>query len=212
LVVLRFAVAILLVAAAFAVATSGVAVAAPSIADLEGFAGIEFGDSLEVAKKKHPEMRPVSTNDTRLNAAAIQSPHLMRQVIGDYKLGNVPTPVQVELRFWRDQLWAVVVYYDRGESEAVLKYLDETYGPRTSGAPERPIWSDDRVQLQVVTTGGWYGATSKPISEDARAWFFKKLSGHAPAADEGSDKPAEKHDHSHESAKPVAGSENKPKP
>ncbi len=210
---LRILSALLLVAAAAAVATgSEPAAPSPSIADLKGFAEIEFGDSLEVAKKKHPEMRPVSTTDTRLNAAAIQSPHLVREVIGDYKLGNVPTPVQVELRFWRDQLWAVVVYYDRGESEAVLKYLDETYGPRTSGTPQRPIWSDDRVQLQVVTTGGWYGATSKSISEDARSWFFKKLSGHAAAADEGSSKPAEKHDHSHESAKPVAGSENKPKP
>jgi len=153
----------------------------PSVASLQGFAGVHFGDSVETATAKLPAMKPLA-NDQKMPAAVFASPHLRRFLFEGYELEGVAAPLKVELRFWKDQLWAFLVYFEKEDAPAVLQALEKRYGERTSGVADRPIWKDGRVTLQTVSKAGWYGATSDAISEDARAWFFKALTGEAGGA------------------------------
>lgn len=148
---------------------------------MKGFAGVDFGDSIEKATAVLPAMKPL-TNDQRMPAASFASPHLRRFVFEGYQLEGVAAPLKVELRFWKDQLWAFLVYFQKDDAAEVLQALAKRYGEHTSGTAERPIWKDGRVTLQTVSNAGWYGATSDAISEDARAWFFKALTGEAGGA------------------------------
>jgi hypothetical protein len=150
----------------------------PSVADLEGFAGVKFGASIEDARKVLPAMSPLA-DDVKMPSASFSSPFLKRFLVEGYEIEALSSPVDVELRFWKDQLWAFLVYFKEADRQAALDYLEKTYGKHPSGTDSRPIWRGEKVTLQSMSEGGWFGATDNALSDDARAWFFKALTGNA---------------------------------
>jgi hypothetical protein len=178
----------LLAAVVFATAAWGEESAAtkgPSVADLDGFAGVKFGTGIEDARKALPPMTPIA-DDVKMPSASFSSPFLKRFLIKDQKIEGLSSPVDVELRFWKDQLWAFLVYFKETDRQAALDYLEKTYGKHPTGTDSRPIWRGEKVTLQSMSEGGWFGATDNALSDDARAWFFQALTGNpegnAPAA------------------------------
>lgn len=171
----------LLAAVVFATAAWGEEQAAekgPSVADLDGFAGVKFGTGVEDARKTLPAMTPLA-DDVKMPSASFSSPFLKRFLVKDYAIEGLSLPVDVELRFWKDQLWAFLVYFKEADRQAALDYLEKTYGKHPTGTDSRPIWRGDKVTLQSMSEGGWFGATDNALSDDARAWFFKALTGNA---------------------------------
>jgi hypothetical protein len=173
---------VLLAAAAVAAAAATAAeptaapAAAPSVASLTGFGAVKFGATVEEARKAWPAMA-VLHQDIKMPSAAFTSPFLERFVIRKHAIAGLASPVDVELRFWEGKLWAFLVYFEKADMNAALQHLEKTYGPRTSGIETRPIWRGEAVTLQAMAEAGWYGATDNAISDKARAWFFKELTG-----------------------------------
>jgi len=166
--------AVLLAAAAGAIRPAHAA--EPSIDALTGFGDAKFGATEDEVKKVWPKMEPLGA-DVQKPAAAFSSPHLVRYIINGHTIDDLKSPVDVEFRFWEGKLWAFLVYFKPEDKAAVLKHLESKYGQRSSGIEDRPIWRNDKVTLQAMSDDGWYGSTDNAISELARAWFFKSLTG-----------------------------------
>lgn len=152
------------------------AAAEPSVESLTGYGKASFGASVDEVKALWPDMQTVAP-DTQLPSAAFVSPHLGRFLLKGEQIPGLSKPVDVELRFWEGKLWAYLVYFDKADKAAALQYLEKTYGMRTSGIEDRPIWGGEKVTLQAVGEAGWFGATDNALSDQARAWFFTALTG-----------------------------------
>ncbi len=174
-----------LAAAVLTAAAVGADESAPSIESLTGFGNAKFGSGIEDVRKVWPGMTPIG-DKVKMPSAAFTSAHLQRFLIKGHKLEGLTSPVDVELRFWKERLWAFIVYFEPADSAAALQQLVKTYGERTTSTEERPIWRGEKVSLQTMPSSGWYGATDNAISDDAREWFFAALTGgranQAPAA------------------------------
>ena len=148
----------------------------PPIDSVNGIGAAQLGENREAVKKALPAMQNLAPGQ-KLASAVFSSPHLERFIVRDHKVEGHTKPVDVELRFWRDKLWALIVYFSKEDTSAVLASLKARYGAFTNGAEDRPVWEGKLVTLQAYGPQAWYGLTLNSISEDARTWFFKALTG-----------------------------------
>ncbi len=183
---------LILAAAVFTAAAGGAEPPAPATVDaLSGFGGAKFGGTIEETRKVWPKMNAVA-DDVRLPSAAFASTHLDRFLVKEHSIVGLSSPVDVELRFWKGNLWAFLVYFQEADAPAALRHLAKEYGKHTTGIDTRPIWRGEKVTLQAMSDAGWYGATDNVISEDARTWFFAALTGKTEAEIEASTAATEK--------------------
>ena len=146
--------------------------------ELTGFGTVPFGSSVEAAKKVYPKMEVVTGN---LGATAFPSEHLQRFVVRGVGVNELKKSTDVELRFWKDKLWAYIVYYGADSEPVVIEKLTTRFGPPNGTNPAKPSWQGDKTLTFVETSQDWYSVTDDAISKDAQAWFFEKLKGSQPA-------------------------------
>lgn len=112
-----------------------------------------------------------------LGASALGGPYIDRLALRKQPVPGFDTPTTVELRFWKDQLWGVIIYFGDNDQEKCKAYLAETFGPTTATNPDNPVWEGEKVTTIGVYKQGWYGSSDNALSQQATAWFRDKISG-----------------------------------
>jgi hypothetical protein len=150
--------------------------AAAKAAEPTGFGTAKFGMSLAEVWKMYPKAKLLGPRDT-LGASAVDGPYIDRLALHDQPVPGFAKPTTVELRFWKDKLWAVVVYFGDNDPEACKIYLTQTFGPSASPDPNSPSWPGTKVSTSAVYKQNWYGFSDDAISKEAAAWFGDALKG-----------------------------------
>ena len=134
--------------------------------------GAKLGSSSAEVRKVFPKMEPTNEN---LGAQPFGSEFLTRYAIKNAKIPETGKPGTVELRFWKDKLWAIIVYYGDGNGPKVIEVLTKRLGPPNGTNPQKPSWQGEKSLAFVEQEHGWYSLTDNELSKEAQAWFFAQL-------------------------------------
>ena len=146
--------------------------AAAATKDLTSFGGAKLGASPAEVRKVFPKMEPTTEN---LGSQPFDSEFLARYVVRSTPIPETGKPGVIELRFWKDKLWAVIAYYGDGNDAKVVEVLTKKLGPPNGSNPQKPGWQGDKSLTFVETEHHWYSITDNALSKDAQAWFYARL-------------------------------------
>jgi hypothetical protein len=153
--------------------TRSVSPPVPAVEETEPpvFGKARFGMTLEEMKALYPEMEDLTKS---LGAAVAEGRFIARRVLWKQKLPGLPEATDIELRFWKNQLWVVIVYFGSNDLDTVVKALTERYGP-PEGDPASPVWSGAKTTVILAAKARWYSVHDNAISKDAQAVFIEDL-------------------------------------
>ncbi|MBI4518183.1 MAG: hypothetical protein HY699_20465 [Deltaproteobacteria bacterium] len=132
--------------------------------DQPGFDKLKLRQPLSEVQKTYPKMRKMNDSEN-LGAATILSPLLQRYHQLGVKLSGLSKPVSLELRFWKEQLWVVVVYFGENSRDDVVRMLKKRYGEPTFTQPD-PAWNGKQVGVGYAPKEGWFSVGSIPIASE----------------------------------------------
>src|SRR5262249_46593011 len=142
----------------------------------DGYGPAKFGMSLAQVWKMYPQARMLGENES-LGAAVVDGPYIDRLVLRDQSVPGFATPTTVELRFWKDKLWAVIVYFGKNDPEQCKAHLAKTFGPSRTRDPDNPVWNGAKVSTTGTYKEHWYGYVDIAMSQEAGAWLKTVLNG-----------------------------------
>ena len=155
--------------------------------EFTAYDGAQLGSTPEQVRKAFPKMEVTTEN---LGSQPFPSEHLVRYVVRDAKIAEAGKPGMVELRFWNNKLWAIVVYYPPDTKDAVLAALTKRLGPPNGTNPAKPSWQGAKSSVFVETSVNWFGITDNALSKEAQAWFLANLQRMSQAMQQGQQKAA----------------------
>jgi len=138
-----------------------------------GLGKLKFGMSPQQVEKLFPGK--VRTLDMEhLGATPVKSAYIVRQVLPDQTVAGLPAPTNVELRYWKDKLWVIIVYYGANSNNDVAEGLNKQYGkPTISG--QDSIWRGQKVQVNTVMRERWYAIADLALSGEAQKVFAEDM-------------------------------------
>jgi hypothetical protein len=145
-------------------------------AEPTGFGPAKFGMSLAEVWKMYPKAELLGPMAT-LGVAAVDGPYIDRLALRDQPVPGFAKPTTVELRFWKDRLWQVIVYFGDNDPDACKAYLTQTFGPSASPDPNNPSWPGSKVSTSAAYKQKWYGYSDDATSKQATEWFGDALKG-----------------------------------
>jgi hypothetical protein len=135
------------------------------------FGKARFGMTVEDMKALYPQMEELNKS---LGAAVAEGRFITRRVLWHQQLPGLPDPTDIELRFWKNQLWVVIVYFGNNDLNTVVKMLTDRYGP-PQGDPGSPVWSGPTWTAILAAKARWYSVYDNAISKEAQAVFMEDL-------------------------------------
>jgi len=134
--------------------------------------GAKLGSSTADVRKVFPKMEPTTEN---LGAQPFDSEFLTRYVVKNVKIPETGKPGTLELRFWKDKLWAIIAYYGDGNGPKVVEALTKRLGPPNGTNPQKPGWQGEKSLMFIEEEHGWYSLTDNALSKEAQTWFFAQI-------------------------------------
>ena len=155
--------------------------------EFTAYDGAQLGSTPEQVRKAFPKMQVTTEN---LGSQPFPSEHMVRYVVRDAKIAEAGKPGTVELRFWTNKLWAVIVYYPPDSKDAVVAALTKRLGPPNGTNPAKPSWQGAKSSVFVETSLNWFAVTDNALSKEAQAWFLANLQKMSQAMQQGQQKAA----------------------
>ena len=150
--------------------------AAAPIDTLKGYGPAPFGTRWDKAQKLFPKAEVLPENKN-VGAPSVGGPFVHRLYLTDQHVEGLPKPVNVELRFWKKNLWVVQVYWGDNTDQDVVAMLTKRLGPNQGNDTVNLLWIGDKVQVTGSTKQHTYGSADLDLSADAQDWFRKLMHG-----------------------------------
>jgi len=141
-----------------------------------GFGKAKFGMSLAEVWKMYPTARLLGEEE-QAGAPVVDGPYIDRILVKDQPVPGFAKPTMVEMRFWKDKLWAVIVYFGDNDPEKSKAYLESKFGNPTSTDGSNPTWVGEKVTSTASYMERWYGTSDVALSKQAQAWFGEMITG-----------------------------------
>lgn len=137
----------------------------------KGFGKAEFRMSPEqVAKLYEGQIRTLEGLES-LGATPLGGPYVVRQALSGQRVEGLAEPTTVELRYWKDQLWVIIVYYGENSADSVKEMLTKKHGPGAQGIR----WRSERVQVNAVDKERWYSLADAELSAEVQKLFAEEM-------------------------------------
>ena len=133
-----------------------------------GYGVLRFGSPPEQVERLYPGARRLNSLEN-LGAVPVTGPAVVRYVLENQKIPGFSKPVRVELRFWKNRLWVVIVYYGENAAEQVVAAVKKQVGDPENRNAE-PVWTGKKTTVSMANRERWYAlsdnAVSKEVQED----------------------------------------------
>lgn len=138
-----------------------------------GFGKAKFGASPQEVEKLY-KGKIKGLGQESLGATPVFSPFVVRQSLSEQKVLGLEQPVTVELRYWKDRLWVVIVYYGQNGTEAVNEALRKEYGKPDQSSGDQ-IWQGKKVLVNTANRERWYAISDNAIAHEAQLAFMEEM-------------------------------------
>ena len=135
----------------------------------EGFGKAKLGMSVAEVQAHYPDLAP-ATGPTR--AAYFRAPELKRYLLPVTAVPGLQSECKIELRFWKDRLWGVIIDYRKNRFADVRALLRQQYGPPTLDGRE-PTWIFPATTIMAVPLQGWYAIEDNEITKEVQRRFVE---------------------------------------
>jgi len=142
----------------------------------KGFGKAKFGMTLEQVRQLYPTLAPAPVVTS---AAYFRSPNLTRYWMTKVDVPGLHGPCSVEFRFWKSQLWSVVVYYGAIAFTDVVEHLQRDFGPPSTKGRD-PSWALGTATITTSPGQRWYSFEDSEISKDVRGAFLAAVQQRQP--------------------------------
>ena len=140
----------------------------------EGFGKAKFGMTVEQVRQFYPTLIPAPAVT---GAASFRSPNMTRYMVAEVDVPGLRHPCALELRFWKNQLWSIIIYYAKNPFPEVVENLRRNYGPPTTKAHD-PTWVLSKVTIVTSPAQLWYSFDDNEIGNDVRRAFMEAIQQH----------------------------------
>lgn len=138
----------------------------------DGFGKAKFGMSPQAVERLYLSIRKLDKEN--LGASVVYSPLVARQLLTDQSIPGLKKPVRVELRYWKERLWVIIVYWGENGWDDVKAHLVSQLGePRASVAD--PFWRGEKVTVTTSVAGRWYALAEKTLSKEAQEAYMEDM-------------------------------------
>jgi hypothetical protein len=137
----------------------------------DGLGQAKFGMTLAQVRQLYPALAPAPA---MTGAAYVKSPHLTRYVVPKVDVPGLQGQCTLELRFWKDQLWSVIVYYGTTPFSTVVENLRREYGPPTTTIGD-PTWKLRHAAIVTSRSQMWYSLEDSEMSMDVERAFLEAI-------------------------------------
>jgi hypothetical protein len=138
-----------------------------------GLGKAQFGMSPQQVEKLYKgQVRTLGQEN--LGATAIYSPDIVRQVLADQKVGGLSQPTNVELRYWKNKLWVIIVYFGQNSAESVNESLVKQFDKATISSTDY-VWQFPKVMVNTANRDRWYAMADTALSREAQAAFAEDM-------------------------------------
>ncbi len=146
-------------------------VAAPTVAASvpDGWGSAKLRMRVEDVRKAYPQLAPAPHVTSH---AFFSHPSMARYVLMQTRIPELQEPVDVEFRFWDDQLWTILVYYGKNSTASVTAYLTSLYGP-PQGIGSSPAWVGPRSKLIMQSRAQWFSINDNDLARDAHQAYIE---------------------------------------
>jgi hypothetical protein len=127
----------------------------------QGLRPARFGTRWDKAQQLFPKAE-VLPDGKNLGAPSVGGPFVHRLYLTEQTVEGLPKPVNVELRFWKKNLWVVQVYWGENSEQDVIAMLTKQLGPNRD--EKNPLWVTDTVQTTAVLKQHTYGSADLALS------------------------------------------------
>lgn len=174
-----------LAAVAAALAWAGAAGAAtlpaatPGTAAAQGvtaFGQATFGMSWAEVRGRYPRAQELAAGQERA-APSIGGPYVRRLLLAAQPVEGFKGTADVELRFWKNRLWTVVVYLGPEPDPPMMTVLRAHFGSPANSDADNPQWTRGSTQITAAVKQHWYAINDVALSAEAQAWFVKAMRG-----------------------------------
>jgi len=142
--------------------------------EFTGYGKATFGSSAKAVRALYPAAREVGPRE-RLVAPFIGAPHITRLVLDRQTVAGLPKPTLVELRFWKERLWSVIVYFGDNDDQQVLAMLTKRLGEPRVRSTTQTTWEGKDTQTAASAKQRWYSVNDLALSAEAQAWLAEQL-------------------------------------
>ncbi len=138
----------------------------------DGFGKAKLGMSPQEVAKLYPELKKLDREV--LGATPVFSPFVVRQLIPSVALAGAPHPVPVELRYWKDKLWVIIVYNGQNSDEQMTDAFTALCGKPSADKPG-PAWFGEKVSISSAPKQHWYALADNALSKQAQELFAEEM-------------------------------------
>ena len=137
------------------------------------FEQLQFGESVADVLKAYPSARKLTHE--KLGATVVESPFIARYQVPDVRLAGAAHPVSFELRFWKEKLWVVIVYFGENSNDEIVRWLTARYGTPTAAHPN-PAWSGKVASVVTSLKERWFSVADQVASKEISALLVESES------------------------------------
>ena len=138
-----------------------------------GYGKARFGMTpAEVEKLYKGQVRVLAQEN--MGATPVTGPNIVRQLLANQRVPGLKEPTNVELRYWKDKLWVVIVYYGQNGNDAVNEALRAEYGAPTISAQDS-VWQGPKTLVNTSNRERWYAMSDVALSRDAQQAFMEDM-------------------------------------
>ncbi len=130
-----------------------------------GLGKLRFGMTPAQVLRLYPALKKLDQEN--LGASPVISPLAVRQLLSNQKVPGLKKPVLVELRYWKEKLWVIVVYFGQNPADEVMAALKKQYGEPSTSSRE-PVWRGKKANVMTNLMPGWYAIADNELSRDAQ--------------------------------------------
>jgi hypothetical protein len=138
-------------------------------AEPEGFGNAKFKMTPEQAKAALPGLEETEED---LGAALVGGPYVKRFVLRNHPVPGLQHPTNVEIRFWKDRLWVVIVYFGQNDYPSVVEALEKQLGSTSKGDEKSRVWIGEKTTSVASDREKYYSLADNDLSNEARAALF----------------------------------------
>lgn len=140
-----------------------------------GFGEAKFKMSPAEVQKIFPKMEPL---EEALAAPVVGGEYVKRFILRKSAVPGLVKPADVELRFWADRLWVVLVYFEGNEADVVIAALRKQIGSEGGSDKNFVTWVGDTSTTVLTRKGQYYSFSDNELGAEARAAIFKGIGTH----------------------------------
>jgi len=133
---------------------------------------VRLRQSLADVQKQFPEMRELRGKGKE--RAIVEGPFIRRFAVRGVKPFGLAKATDMELRFWKDQLWlAIFQFGDNSESE-VRAALEKRFGAKPSVAAQA-FWDATNYSVALQVKPRWFSIQDPALTSEAQRWFLELM-------------------------------------